>query len=122
MKPYVASSTKYNTVAHQHHAVTLQCTFHADPLPDVYWSKNGLTIVSAGRMAPTKIVQNNNTLTIVKSLLTIAGTQIGDAGKYTCHAKNQNGTIQKELDLVVLCEFSLSISKYDDDHQFRECI
>lgn len=86
-------------------AVLITCKFFGDPKPDVIWKKyNGGNEDHIHE--DTKTPFSNSTLFQVESDVRIDQTKKSDYGDYSCQAKNDYGTVVKNISLVVQCKFT----------------
>ncbi|KAM5147900.1 hemicentin-1 [Mantella aurantiaca] len=72
--------------------VRLECEATGFPAPSLTWLKDGIPVSSIS--GGIQILSGGR-------VLTLANTQVGDAGKYTCVAVNAAGENQKDFDLTV---------------------
>nr|DBA18217.1 TPA: hypothetical protein GDO54_016492 [Pyxicephalus adspersus] len=70
----------------------LECEATGFPAPSLTWLKDGIPVSSIS--GGIQILSGGR-------VLTLANTQVGDAGKYTCVAVNAAGESQKDFDLSV---------------------
>ncbi|XP_067662288.1 hemicentin-1-like isoform X1 [Haliotis asinina] len=74
--------------------ITLPCNISGTPKPSILWMKDGEIIVAEDN--PNIIIENGG------MALKILEASIIDTARYTCHAENQAGFIEKQYDLEVL--------------------
>lgn len=79
-------------------AVSLVCAADGQPQPEVTWHKERRPVVDSAHVH----IFSNGTLTISSS-------QRGDAGVYTCTAKNLAGRVSQDMRLVVHGELELEL-------------
>jgi len=68
------------------------CTVHAVPKPTITWTKDGQTVTASSRVKTDHLRHRH--------VLTIAGVQPADFGKYSCQAANKLGSQQKVIELT----------------------
>lgn len=73
--------------------VVLEGILDGQPTPDVKWTKNGEDLLPSDRI---KITWENN-----RTSVEIKNSNVNDAGRYSCTAKNEAGTAVSTADLVV---------------------
>ena len=88
-RPLITHLTKVNSSYIEGSAFNVSCKATGKPDADVRWIHNG-RVKSSG---------------IKTAHLTLRAISKGDAGIYTCRANNSAGITQKQLELVVNCEY-----------------
>nr|XP_020731255.1 hemicentin-2-like [Odocoileus virginianus texanus] len=71
-------------------SIRLDCAVHGDPVPDIYWIKDGLPL-RGSRLRHR--LQNGS--------LIIRRTEVDDAGQYQCLAENELGAVEKVVVLAL---------------------
>lgn len=70
--------------------LSLDCTAHGQPLPDIQWTHNGHTLPSDNTRERFDLDTSSVTQT-----LTIDFIGAVNAGRYVCHATNNRGAAEK---------------------------
>ncbi|XP_034234598.1 hemicentin-1-like isoform X2 [Thrips palmi] len=70
--------------------LSLVCTAHGQPLPDIQWTHNGHML----SLEDTTETSDLDTASVSQTL-TLASSGATDSGKYVCHATNNRGTAEK---------------------------
>lgn len=95
----------------------LLCSVKSDPPADIWWSRNGRTILNLTRItgrSRTYLIQEKGT-TDKKSTLIISSSAFEDSGEYLCTAQNLADLIVINVTLVVL-ERSAEVSNLTNGH------
>ena len=95
-------------------AVTFECSATGIPPPTITWYRDGVllsgdrvTLINQTLMDFTRM--DNENVQMVTRMLTLANTNDGDSGNYTCNATNTAGEDLEEFELVVQSEFYIAV-------------
>ena len=103
--PVIASQYNNDTITSvRDGTVTLPCDVSGDPRPVVVWKKNGVVLSSSD---PHYFVNDQDSLVIFS-------VDAGDSASYICEASNEVGRAQKNIQLVVQCEWIIPERWYEE--------
>ncbi|VDM50890.1 unnamed protein product [Toxocara canis] len=89
-KPHIGEQIDQNPRVVQNHDIVLHCPARGNPKPTIYWLFNGA------------YVQGNRYSTVGDGDLKISSAQENDAGRYTCFAQNEAGSLSTDYELEVI--------------------
>lgn len=70
--------------------LSLMCTAHGQPLPDIQWTHNGHMLSPEDTMETSDLDTSS-----VSQTLTLSSSGTANSGRYVCHATNNRGTAEK---------------------------
>ncbi|XP_028301363.1 hemicentin-1 isoform X2 [Gouania willdenowi] len=100
----VHEGTLVDTKVKENNNITLPCEASGNPVPEIKWKRDGQILVLDERY---QILSHGR-------FLHISEAQVGDTGRYSCHASNRAGDRSRHFNLNVLVSPTIAGSGPDD--------